>query len=265
MKIFLSHNHEDKPVVEPVALRLREIFGENEVFYDSWSIKLGDGIVQKMNEGLTSPEFVFFFVSHASLASKMVELEWQNALFKATKGKCRIIPIRVDSAEMPPVLLQNLYIDMYSIGIEASIAQIVGVVEGMSSFTPQHIGFSNLSWSVERASENEQVLTISASHFMEPNALFAILAPFEETELNVSLPDHGMAKTGYNKSLKMTNGTFCSSFNIGTMGGAITPTIPLRIKIINKTERELSVQRVLHQKALHEFRSIPFKKANEDK
>ena len=52
--IFLSHNSKDKPVVEQVALKLKGIYGQNNVFYDSWSIQPGDGILDKMNEGLTN-------------------------------------------------------------------------------------------------------------------------------------------------------------------------------------------------------------------
>ena len=44
-KIFLSHNHNDKPLVEAVALKLSGIFGQDQVFYDSWSIRPGDGII----------------------------------------------------------------------------------------------------------------------------------------------------------------------------------------------------------------------------
>ena len=95
-KIFLSHNYNDKPLVEAVALRLANIFGQDQVFYDSWSIKPGDGIIDQMNKGLEAPEFVFFFVSSNSLKSDMVKLEWQNALYSATKGKTRLIPIRVN-------------------------------------------------------------------------------------------------------------------------------------------------------------------------
>lgn len=144
--IFLSHTHADKPVVEPIALRLREIFGEENVFYDSWSVQPGDGIIERMNEGLQSPKFVFFFVSEQSLKSKMVSLEWQNALFKSTNGDCRIVPVRVDGCEMPPLLLQSLYVDMFAHGGEAAIVQIVNLVQGNSTFTPQHVGFSNLSY-----------------------------------------------------------------------------------------------------------------------
>ena len=51
--IFLSHNSNDKPVVEQVALKLKNIYGQDKVFYDSWSIQPGEGIVDKMDEGLT--------------------------------------------------------------------------------------------------------------------------------------------------------------------------------------------------------------------
>lgn len=61
--IFISHTAKDKAIVEPIALRLAQVYGQNNVFYDSWSIQPGDGIIDKMNEGLTNCKFFFFFVS----------------------------------------------------------------------------------------------------------------------------------------------------------------------------------------------------------
>ena len=60
MNIFLSHNYKDKPVVEQIAIRLRNIYGEDSVFYDSWSIKPGEGIIDKMDEGLVKADYFFF-------------------------------------------------------------------------------------------------------------------------------------------------------------------------------------------------------------
>ncbi len=110
--IFLSHNFKDKAIVEPIALRLRDIFGQENVFYDSWSIQPGDGIIDKMNDGLTQCKLFFFFVSNNSLNSEMVKLEWQNALMKMTSGQTKIIPIRLDNCIMPTILMQSLYIDL---------------------------------------------------------------------------------------------------------------------------------------------------------
>lgn len=110
--IFLSHNFKDKVIVEPIALRLREIFAQDKVFYDSWSIQPGNGIIDKMNEGLTQCKLFFFFVSNNSLLSEMVKLEWQNALLKMTNGQTKIIPIRLDNCIIPAISC-NLYILIY--------------------------------------------------------------------------------------------------------------------------------------------------------
>lgn len=77
-KIFISHNCKDKVIVEPIAVRLAEVFGRDNVFYDSWSIQPGEGIIEKMNQELFDCDFFFFFVSKNSLQSKMVKLEWQK-------------------------------------------------------------------------------------------------------------------------------------------------------------------------------------------
>lgn len=84
--IFISHNKKDKPVVEPIAIKLAEIFGQDNIFYDSWSIQPGDGIIDKMNEGLSKCKFFFYFVSANSLNSSMVKMEWQNGRGSSTNG-----------------------------------------------------------------------------------------------------------------------------------------------------------------------------------
>ena len=120
----------DKPLVEPIALKLAAIFGQDQVFYDSWSIRPGDGIIERMNNGLEAPDFVFFFVSKTSLESEMVKLEWQNALYEATQGELKIVPVRVDGSDMPALLKQTMFIDMHTSGLEAATAQIVSVAQG---------------------------------------------------------------------------------------------------------------------------------------
>jgi hypothetical protein len=136
-----------------------------------------------MNKGLEAPEFVFFFVSRHSLASGMVKLEWQNALYAASKGRTRIVPVRVDGSEMPAVLKQTLFIDMHTVGLEAAIAQIVSVTQGNASFTPQHEGFSNLSYTKVMAADGTIDITIKASHLMEPNPNFSLVVTNAEADL----------------------------------------------------------------------------------
>lgn len=260
-KIFLSHNYADKPVVEPVALRLAQIFGESAVFYDSWSIQPGDGIIDQMNKGLEAPEFVFFFVSANSLASQMVKLEWQNALFSATRGKTRIIPVRVDGSSMPPLLTQTLYIDMFSSGLEAAIAQIVNVTQGNASFTPQHQGFSNLTYSTAPDGDASITLTIHASHFMEPNGSFLLETTNNQDEFSCASATGQAFFGGFNaQSATDPSGLKVHSFHYRTMGGAITPGHPLRIKLTKTKDVPLNLVSVRHEKSENQWQQIPFKR-----
>ena len=106
--IFLSHNKNDKQIVEQVALQLRKIYGQEKIFYDSWSIQPVEGIIDKMNEGITKCKYFFYFVSSNSLKSNMVKMEWQNALFKAATGVIKFIAVRLDNSNMPLIIAQNL-------------------------------------------------------------------------------------------------------------------------------------------------------------
>jgi hypothetical protein len=257
--IFLSHTHADKPVVEPVALRLREIFGEQNVFYDSWSIKPGDGIIDKINEGLTAPDFVFFFVSAASLASNMVKIEWQNALYKASSGKTRIIPVRVDGTAAPAVLLQNLYIDMFAQGIEVAIQQIVNLVQGNNSFTGQHGKFSNLTWRTQPLTGKQGLeIIVSASHLYEPLADVLILCDASDKEAELD-PDPTPFIGGFNEGITLTDGVKTNAFRYSPMaGGGISPKNPLRIPLLQKSVASLEVRGVLHREG-DKWISLPLK------
>lgn len=257
-RIFLSHNHNDKPIVEPVALRLAAIFGQNQVFYDSWSITPGDGIIDQMNKGLEAPEFVFFFVSANSLNSGMVKLEWQNALYAASKGKTRIIPVRVDGSAMPAVLMQTLYIDMHTIGLEAAIAQIVSVTQGNASFTPQHQGFSNLSYEVVTAADGALDITVRASHLMEPNVKFMLLVGNPEAEVEWTAGG-GTFMGGFNANVKLNDGSVHNGIVLGAMGAALTPAHPWRMQLKKRGAAEIDFHGVLHQASETEWKAIPRK------
>lgn len=258
-RIFLSHKNEDKPVVEPVALRLREIFGEEAVFYDAWSIQPGDGIIEKMNQGLQAPEFVFFFVSSRSLESGLVKVEWQNALLKASKGETRLVPVRIDNTAMPEVLRQNLYIDVYSVGIEVGLNQIVNVVQGNSTFTAQHLGFSNLTFSATAAPDKSLLIIVSASHLMEPNPNLVLLLDNSQDEVKIDLNNGAPMLQGFHvKPFPTIN---ANGFAVAPMGGAITPERPMRIKLsLEKSEAELKLVGLVHGWS-DPFRTVPQKQA----
>lgn len=257
-RIFLSHNFHDKPLVEAVALKLAGIFGQEDVFYDSWSIRPGDGIIDQMNKGLEAPEFVFFFVSATSLASEMVKLEWQNALYAATRGKTRLVPVRVDGSEMPAVLKQTLFIDMHVNGLEAAIAQIVGVIQGNASFTPQHQGFSNLSYSVANTADGSIEITVRASHMLEPNPNFAFPLTNGENEVGFWIKSHpGMFSSFQKSAFQLTDGMMVNAVVMRPVTGSLTPTHPLTFELKKKGAADLNLIDVLHDQGQAGWARVP--------
>lgn len=259
-RIFLSHNHSDKPLVETVAMKLADIFGQDQVFYDSWSIRHGDGIIDQMNKGLEAPELVFFFVSANSLASGMVKLEWQNALYAATKGKSQLVPVRVDGCDMPAVLRQTLFIDMHTIGLEAAIAQIVGVSQGNASFTPQHQGFSNLTYSAITLANGTVEITVRASHLVEPNPNFAFPLMNEKDEVGWWIKGHpGIQGAFHERAFELTEGGTANAVVMRPITGSLTPAHPLTFEFRQRGATALNLIDVLHDQGQAGWVKVPAK------
>lgn len=254
--IFISHNYKDKQVIEPIAERLAQIFGRDNVFYDSWSIQPGDGIIDKMNEGLTKVTHFFFFVSNNSIKSNMVRLEWQNAIFKASKGNCKVIPIRLDKTSMPSILAQSLYIDLYSNGIETTIVQMVNVIQGNSTYNSVSQKFTNLTYSLTQESQCKFLIKIYASHFLEPIPEFLIVVENNENELNFSLPQIGSFYGGFNKNIHMNNG---STINAQLMRSElpVTPNHPLIISVETINDNKFLFNGIMHKTEEHRYDFIP--------
>lgn len=185
MNIFISHNSKDKPLIEPIANHLADTFGRENVFYDSWSIQPGDDILDKMNEGLEKADIFFFFMSPNSLASDMVRIEWQNALFKkVTENNVKFIPVLIADVKIPSLIAQKLYIDILHNGKDVGIRQMVDVIKGSNIYQSSVQGVNNLVQKFELLG-NKLSIEISAQFYMEPISQFIILLPDEEIKYEV--------------------------------------------------------------------------------
>ncbi|GHV82663.1 hypothetical protein AGMMS50212_00030 [Spirochaetia bacterium] len=171
--IFLSHNCQDKDVVEPIAVALRNKYGEQNVFYDSWSMKPGENIIGKMDEGLSRCKYFFFFVSQKSLDSGMVNLEWTTALYKSVKDGIKFIPIKIDNSSQPTILLTTVYINMCEIGMKETLEKIVGTVDDKDT-SVYKATFENLYCEVERVTDFLVKIAIKARKFKESDPHIAV-------------------------------------------------------------------------------------------
>lgn len=258
--IFFSHNYKDKPFVEHIASQIVRIYGADKVFYDSWSIQPGEGIIDKMDEGLGQAKFFFFFITENSLNSSMVTLEWQNALMRSAQGALKFIPIKCDDSIIPPLLTQTVYLDLTSSGIEEVTAQIKDIIENKSTFRPKDVEFSNLSYDVKYNSDNSLLIHISAGYYLEAISDFLICFQEKVAQEDILL-DHGepMCNMNFYQELKLTDnfGPFSTQL-IGLTRG-ITTKMPMRLSISRKDGCQLKIAHVLHKQSHDEWKIVPLK------
>jgi len=108
--VFLSHNHQDKPQVRQLAMRLRDA-GLN-VWFDEWSVRFGDDIYMAVEKGLEISQTLLLCLSPHALGSDWVTLERSTALFRDPANKHRrFIPLLLADCILPDTLRRYKYID----------------------------------------------------------------------------------------------------------------------------------------------------------
>ena len=257
-KIFISHNYNDKQIIEPIAIKLATIYGRENVFYDSWSIQPGDGIIDKMNDGLFECDFFFFFVSKNSLQSGMVKLEWQNALLKATRNMVKLIPVKLDDCFMPAILLQTLYIDIYGKGLDHGFRQIVDVINNQNTFHEQFQTYENVRGKIYKI-ENGYKIEISAITYFEPMARFLILIDCPTNKIKITCTSDGMRMAGKHDNIKLNNGLLCNALSESVSRG-LAPGFPYCIEVTNTDNQDFLCHGIMKAISQDEYRMIPIEK-----
>lgn len=252
--IFISHTYKDKLIIEPIANTLAQVFGKDNVFYDSWSIQPGDGIIDKMNEGLEKCKYFIFFVSKNSLISNMVKLEWQNAIYKATNAQVKFIPVKLDDCMMPSILMQTLYIDVYGQGMENGIRQIIDVINGNNTFSGTTQTYEN-SRGYIKLDNKELVVEFRAETYLEPISNYLILIGNSQSEITHKCLSDPLHNYGFHEGLKLDNGLVTNAININTTRGT-TPGFPVVVKVTSNSS-DIKFNGLMKATSLKSARTIP--------
>lgn len=253
--IFLSYNHNDSELVQEIAVKIASVFGKDNVFFDSWSIKPGDGIIEKMNVGLENATHFFFFMSVNSLTSEMVKLEWQNALFMKTKKRLHFVPVKVDDCNVPTILLQNLYIDIYGKGLDVGIRQIIEVITGNESSVQIGSGFQNVRAELKSENSNKKLtIKIFVKSIFEPQARFLILHGNQNDKVTFKLLSDSVSIGGPITDVKLSNGSIHNGYSVGLTRG-ISPGFPIRLELTS--DYPIDFHGILRAVSEQEYKGIP--------
>ena len=131
--VFVSYSSKDRAVVQQLAERLKD--EGLKVFFDEWSIKVGDHIFLSIEKGLQSSRALMLCLSETAIASQWVDLERGVALFRdPTNADRRFVPVMVADCKLPDTLRAYKYVD-YRGRTEAAYKQVLGACRGDQSET----------------------------------------------------------------------------------------------------------------------------------
>jgi len=255
--IFVSYNHKDANLVSAFVGRLASRVGRPSVFYDEWSIEPGDGIIDRMNWGLENTKYFVFLLSQNSLTSKMVALEWQNALLRSAKGLCRFIPVRLDQVQMPAVIAQQKYIDLYGKGIGYAVDQLVATISGAQR-PENEAEYDNIVCDARRSEAGIELAFFALTYF-EPICQFSILLRNEKSEFLVrgkNIPGWTYRELGHQQ---LDESTLYFVVCIGSMMGGLTPGSPFRVMVVPQKGASLKLDYVMHKRTEADYKTIPLR------
>jgi hypothetical protein len=128
--VFISHASEDKDdFVRPLAVELVRL--GLRVWYDEWTLKLGDSLRQKIDEGLVASEYGVVVLSRSFFAKNWPQAELDGLFAREMAGRKVILPVWHDitSAEVlqhSPMLAGKLAA-VTEKGVQAVAAEIYSV------------------------------------------------------------------------------------------------------------------------------------------
>jgi serine/threonine-protein kinase len=123
--VFISYSSADSDFAEKLASDLRA--SGIGVWFDKWEIKVGDSIIQNINDGIHDNDYLVIVLSPTSVQSRWVRKELNAALMKELEESRSVVvlPILCKNCDIPPLLADKHYADFrddYERGLKEILA-----------------------------------------------------------------------------------------------------------------------------------------------
>jgi hypothetical protein len=232
--IFLSHNRMNKNLVEPIFVKLKAEFPEQQFFYDDHSIQPGDSIVGKMSEGLKQNSIFFLFWSEDASKSKMVEREWQVALSRSVIEGSRLIVVKLDTTPLPAILGDLKYLDFFSNGYNSTVDSMKMIIKGENTFVPKHQNVSNLSYDITEIVPHQKWTVKFRTIFSVEYGVIYFVASKNIENIEISFEQSGISMGG-NGEIEIDQEKIPVR-SISTMHKIVSPGVPETVIISIKNK-----------------------------
>lgn len=110
MSIVISYAHEDSDFVDELAANLFK--NRVPVWVDRWELKVGDSILEKIQDAIQKADAIIVVLSKASVSSGWCKKELTSGLIKELEAKSVfVLPIIIENCEIPLFLKDKMHAD----------------------------------------------------------------------------------------------------------------------------------------------------------
>jgi tetratricopeptide (TPR) repeat protein len=133
-EFFVSYTGADQAWAEWIADQL-EAAG-HQVVLQAWDFRPGENFILRMNQALEQADRVLAVLSPAYFGSAYATDEWTAALVRDQSGRDRLLPVRIEPCDLPPLIANRVYIDLVSLDGHAAAARLLaGIDQGRAKPT----------------------------------------------------------------------------------------------------------------------------------
>lgn len=150
MPIFISYSHSDKDFVDRLASQL--VRNRTYVWLDRWELNVGDSIIARIQEAISSASALLVILSNASVQSEWCKKEMNAGLLRELdERQVVVLPVLLENCSIPLFLRDKLYADFrtnFDDGLRAILeatARISNPSTGRIEETEYHTDWS-LDW-----------------------------------------------------------------------------------------------------------------------
>jgi len=229
-KVFISHASEDKDRF--VLEFAQKLFSRGvEAWIDKWEMFPGDSLVDKIfEEGLKEAQAVIIVVSQYSIIKPWVREEINASFVKRVTGKCKLIPIVLDDANVPECLRSTLWepindLNDYGESLDRIVNSIFGYIEKpklerspryLSTIIDKYASINKID-SIVFSEICKFAIEQNTSNQISPSQLYEYVKTYDinETAFNESIDI--LDRKGFIEGVRVISGAI-PVFNISTFG-----------------------------------------------
>jgi hypothetical protein len=155
MSVFISYSHENKSFADKLAAHL--VKNNTHVWVDTWELKVGNSIINKIQEAITESSALLVVLSKSSVSSVWCNKELTAGLIRELEEKrVVVLPVLLEDCEIPLFLKDKMYADFRN-DFKAGLKSILEAIAAVINLNLGRIINSDtkLDWSIDWSYDND--------------------------------------------------------------------------------------------------------------